>query len=109
MEAFQNLELYQKILGGVIMVYVLLSTFYGIKLVRPPLINWYNSQIFFMSGRGPVDIFFKQIGYRLGWEAFVLGATAIVGSLGGAIYLAFFKKSEQNQTLNQVEIPMPAL
>ena len=48
------------------MVYVLLSTFYGIKLVRPPLMNWYNSQIFFMSGRGPVDIFFKQIGYRLG-------------------------------------------
>jgi len=43
------------------MAYVLLSTFYGIKLVRPPLMNWYNSQIFFMSGHGPVDIFSNKL------------------------------------------------
>ncbi|MGK5090447.1 hypothetical protein WDW89_00370 [Deltaproteobacteria bacterium TL4] len=91
------------ILMGVIGIYVAWATFYGIKLVRSPLMNWYNSQSFFVSGSGPVDIFIKQIGFKLGWEAFVLGASAIVGSLGGAVYLAFFKKSEQNESSDQAE------
>ena len=86
------------ILKGIGILYVLWATFCGIKIVRKPLMNWYNSQSFFVRGSGPVDIFIKQIGFRLSWEGFVLVASAIVGCLGGAIYTIFAHSKTQNSS-----------
>lgn len=48
------------ILAMVILLYVVWATFYGIKIVRGGLMNWYNSQAFFVRGKGPVDIFLSR-------------------------------------------------
>ena len=95
-------ETLSQILTGVAVLYVAWATFYGIKIVRGSLMNWYNSQAFFVAGKGPVDIFLKQIGFRIGWEIFVLFASAVVGSLGGAIYMVFIQ-AKQPSTSNSAE------
>lgn len=84
------------ILKDIGILYVLWATFCGVKIVRKPLMNWYNSQSFFVRGSGLVDIFIKHIGFRLSWEGFILVASAITGCLGGAIYTTFFRSKTQN-------------
>ncbi len=71
----------------------------GWLLVRPPLMNWYNGVVTIMSSSNIIDYFFKAIGQRILWEAFVLGIGALVGIFGGwAIYiLMLIGKMKQKQ------------
>ena len=55
-------------------------------LFRPPLMGWYKRQYWFVRGRGPVDILFKQVGYRLGFELFIFSIPFILIYVG-AVYL----------------------
>lgn len=59
--------------------------------------KWYSSQVFFVSGKGPVDILFKQIVMRLGWETFIFALSCLVGALGGWVYILLTKKKETPQ------------
>lgn len=66
-------------------VYALVSGIVTLRLVRPPLIGWYSSSVWFIRGSGPVDILFRQIGMRISFEVFILVLSCIFGSLGGWI------------------------
>lgn len=72
-----------------LMSYVLISGLLGLVIIRPPLINWYKSGSWFIWGSGPVDILFRQIGFRLGFEFFIFAVACIVGSLGGNLAALF--------------------
>jgi TolA-binding protein len=79
--------------------YMVIATAIGTLFVRPPLMKWWNSQAFFVSGDNVVHIFFKQLGMRLTWETFMLAVSAVLGILGGAaIYLVLYF-SKRNKTV----------
>lgn len=88
------------ILAWFLVVYALVCSYWGLKIVRPPLMNWYSNQTFFVAGKGPVDILFKQIGMRISIEFFGFVLAVAVGSLGGAIYLILKEKKEREQSAN---------
>jgi uncharacterized protein len=69
--------------------YVLIAGLLGLAVVRPPLIDWYRSQIWIMGGSGPVDILFKQIGFRLSFEFFTYALACVFGALGGWLLVVF--------------------
>jgi hypothetical protein len=47
------------------------------------MMQWYKSQLWILSGTGPVDILLKQIGFRLTFELFIFGVACVFGALGG--------------------------
>ncbi len=67
--------------------YILVSGLFALLLVRPPLMRWYRSQIWLVTGTGPVDILFRQIGFRVGFELFIYAIACLVGSLGGWLFV----------------------
>ena len=80
----------QSSLIGLIVGYVLISGFLCLVIIRPPLIGWYRSQRWFILGTGPIDILFRQIGFRFGVEFFIFCMACLIGSLGGNL-VAIFK------------------
>jgi hypothetical protein len=75
-----------------LLTYVVVTGFIGLSVVRPPLIGWYRSQWWFIRGTGPVDILFKQIGFRLGFEFFIYGVSCVFGALGGFLWVVLRKR-----------------
>ena len=71
----------------VLIAYIVISGLMMFGDIRRPLVNWYRSQGWVMAGNGPIDILFKQIGYRLTVEAFAFGVACLMGSIGGNIYI----------------------
>lgn len=64
-------------------LYVLVAGLFCHGFVRRPLMRWYRSQSFIVFGNGPVDILLRQIGYRLGFEGFILFVSCLFGASGG--------------------------
>ena len=48
---------------------------------------WYRSQRWYVRGKDPIDILFKQIGMRANVEFFAFMVACLVGALGGWIYV----------------------
>lgn len=71
----------------ILAAYAFVAGLITLPLVRPPLIEWYESSTWLIFGSGPIDILFRQIGFRLSFELFVFGISCAIGSLGGAIYV----------------------
>ncbi|WP_156898281.1 hypothetical protein [Methylocapsa acidiphila] len=71
------------ILGVLSVFYIVAAAFRVLPIVRRPLMHWYNSQMWIISGTGPVDILLKQIGFRLTFELFIFGIACVFGALGG--------------------------
>lgn len=61
----------------IIAIYMLIAGLVSLRIVRPPMINWYKSSSFFVFGKNPVDIFLKQVGYRAGFELFVFAISCL--------------------------------
>ena len=76
----------------VLWIYVLIAGFITWSTVRRPLINWYRSSVWLVSGKGPIDILLKQVGYRLTFELFIFGLACAFGAFGGWLKI-FIKKS----------------
>lgn len=81
------------ILGLIIIVYVLISGLMVFADVRRPLIRWYRSQAWLVSGTNVLDILFKQIGYRLTIETFAFIVSCFVGSIGGSVWVILRARS----------------
>lgn len=79
-----------------IVIYVLVSGLMLFADVRRPLIRWYQSQTWFVTGSGVIDILLKQIGYRFSVELFAFGVACVLGSLGGNIYVINRARKAQN-------------
>jgi hypothetical protein len=71
----------------ILVAYAFVAGLITLPLVRPPLIEWYSSSTWIIFGNGPIDILFRQIGFRLSFELFTFGISCVIGSLGGAIYV----------------------
>ena len=71
--------------------YLLWGTFWGCKIVYPRMMSWYNSTTWFIFGTGPMDILKRQIifGLQVRFWSVVIGI--VVGCLGGAFYMQFFR------------------
>jgi hypothetical protein len=82
------------ILAWLFGAYVIVSTSYGIKIARGPMMKWYYARSFFVAGKGPIYRFVTHMVFRIGWEVVVMAVCAVVGTLGGAIYLIFLKPKE---------------
>jgi hypothetical protein len=68
--------------------------------VRPPFARWYRSNLWIVSGNGPVDILLKQIVYRVGFELFILAVSCGLGAIGWwivAVYL-YAKAAKEGET-----------
>ena len=63
--------------------YIFVAGLITLPLVRRPLISWYRSNLWIISGSSPVDILFKQIGFRISFEAFIVAVSLVLGPLGG--------------------------
>jgi uncharacterized protein len=74
------------------LIYVAVTGLICLTVVRPPLIRWYRSQWWFIRGTGPVDILFKQIGFRLSFEFFIYGLSCVFGALGGFLWVILRKR-----------------
>ena len=84
------------VLFWIIVAYVLISGLMLFADIRRPLVRWYQSQTWFVSGSGPVDILFKQIGYRLSVELLAFGMACILGALGGNLYVVHRARKAKN-------------
>lgn len=69
-----------------LILYVLSAGVVTLGVVRPALMDWYNSKTYWVSGSDRTDIFLKLIGSKVSFEAFAFVASCIVGALGGWIY-----------------------
>lgn len=87
--------------GDYIWIYFLVSGIIFLPIIRPPFSNWYNSQTWILSGKNPIDILFKQLGFWLMFEGFVYGLSCLIGGLGGNIFVlmrwALAKRKVQSQ------------
>ena len=84
-------------IGRILLAYFMLAGLALLPLVRPPLIGWYQNQAWLIFGSGPVDIFLRQIGFRLGFELFIYGVSCLVGALGGWLFYVFRYRHLQQQ------------
>lgn len=86
----------KRVLAYIILIYVLIAGFISLRIVRPPFINWYKSSIFIISGKNPIDILLREIGYRILFELFVFAISCLVGSLG--LWILALRKKNTNET-----------
>ena len=70
-----------------LVAYVIVSGLMLFADIRRPIVRWYQSQTWFVSGTGVIDILLKQIGYRFSVELLAFGIACVVGALGGNIYV----------------------
>ena len=84
------------ILFWILIGYILASGLMLFADIRRPLVHWYQSQTWFVSGSGALDILFKQIGYRLSVELFAFGVACVLGSLGGNLYVLYRARTARN-------------
>jgi hypothetical protein len=82
-----------------IIAYVFVAGLVFWPVVRRPLMNWYRSGMFFISGKSPVDILLKQVGYRLGFEAFIFALSCVFGALGGWVFV--LSRGNESQSVSQ--------
>ncbi|RYC30310.1 hypothetical protein D3273_19270 [Lichenibacterium minor] len=75
------------ILSILIAIYILVAGVIVLPLVRRPVMAWYRSQRWYVRGKDPIDILFKQIGMRANVEFFAFMVACLVGALGGWIYV----------------------
>ena len=75
------------ILGLFFAVYVLVAGLFVLPLVRRPVMVWYRSQRWYVRGKDPIEILFKQIGMRANVEFFAFMLACLVGALGGWLYV----------------------
>jgi hypothetical protein len=96
-------SLFGVLLWIVILLYVSWGTYCGCKLVYPQMLAWYESRTWFIIGKGPIDILLSQVafGLQVRFWAIVLGI--IVGCLGGAVYMQFFRPTQVHQAIVQCE------
>ena len=66
----------------VILLYIVIAGLVALSLMRPILVRWYDSSTWFIFGKGPVDILIRQIGFRIGFEFFILAVSFILGPIG---------------------------
>ncbi|MBE2192084.1 MAG: peptidoglycan-binding protein [Alphaproteobacteria bacterium] len=78
----------------ILICYIVVSGVLVWPYIHPPLAHWYNSQLWIMTGSNPIEIFFRQIGFRLMWEVFVFAMACFLGSIGGNL-IAFIKRSRK--------------
>jgi uncharacterized protein len=76
-------------------LYVIWGAYWGCKIVYPRMMAWYKSQRWFIFGTSPMDILTSQIvfGLQVRFWAIVIGL--IVGCLGGAAYMQFFRPTSR--------------
>lgn len=80
----------------IIIVYVLISALMVFADVRRPIVRWYRSQIWLVSGTNVLDILLKQVGYRITVEMIAFAVACVVGPLGGNIYIVMRARSVKN-------------
>lgn len=73
--------------------YAIIAGVITLRLVRPPLINWYHSTFRLYSGRDSVDIFFKSLANRLGFELFIFAVSCGLGACGLFLVALFYRKA----------------
>lgn len=74
-----------------VFLYVMWGAYWGCQIVYPRMLEWYNSSTWLIFGTGPMDILKRQIifGLQVRFWAIVIGT--VVGCLGGAVYMQFFR------------------
>jgi hypothetical protein len=80
------------LLGVAIGCYVLWGGFWGCKLIYPRMLAWYKSSTFFFFGTSPIQILARQIIWGLQFRFWAIVIGIVVGCLGGAFYMQFFRR-----------------
>jgi len=85
-------DLVENLLKIGIGAYVIWGTFWGVLLLRQPMLAWYRNRIVVRFGQSSSQILGDSIRDRIGFESMILILGAIIGCLGGAFYMQFFRR-----------------
>lgn len=84
-------------------LYVMWGAYWGCQIVYPRMLAWYKSSNWLIFGTSPMDILMSQIafGVQVRFWAVVIGI--IVGCLGGAFYMQFFRSTPSVKVQSQTD------